>query len=62
MPGLAPVQLQFHAASVPAIDDQLDSTTQSYRVRTGFTGDARSPAWDAISVPQNTLKGAARKW
>jgi hypothetical protein len=62
MPGLAPVPLQFYAASVPAIGDQLDCRTQSYRVRTGFTGEARSPAWDAISIPQNTLKGAAKKW
>jgi small subunit ribosomal protein S16 len=29
-------------------------------VRTGFTGEARSPDWDARSVPLYTLKGAAQ--
>src|SRR6267154_5792684 len=38
----------------------LDSTTQLSRVRAGFTGVARSPDWDATSVPPYTLQGAVQ--
>jgi hypothetical protein len=40
-------------AVIRALVDYIRS--KSYRVRTGFTGEARSPAWDAMSVPHYTL-------